>query len=73
MYTDQDYQKAIKFALNYDRDLPLTYSYKADKDEYKVVFMDNGWYTFRLDGFFVRSCLKWKGKKQWCDPTLLAR
>jgi hypothetical protein len=68
-FTNQDYQKAIKFALNYgDRDLPLTYSYKDDKDIYKVTVMDGGWITFRLDGFFVRSCLQWLGKgniNQW--------
>lgn len=72
MYTDQDYQNAIKFALNYsDRDLPLTYSFNEEKDIYKVTLMDGGWYTFRLDGFFVRSCLKWKGKRQWCDPGMV--
>lgn len=67
MYTETDYINAIKFALNYpqDRDLPLTYSYKEDKDIYKVTWMDGGWHTFRLEGKFVRSCLKWKGKKQW--------
>ena len=66
-YTDNDYIAAIKFALNYpqSRDIPLTYSYKDDKDIFKVTIMDGGWTTFRLDGFFVRSCLKWKGPKQW--------
>jgi len=71
-YTDDDYKNAIKFALNYQRDLPLTYSYKEEKDLYKVTVMDGGWTTIRLDGFFVRRCLKWKGKRQWCDPALLA-
>ncbi len=67
MFTDQDYMNAIKFALNYpvEDDRPLTYSYKEDKDIFKVVVFDGGWTTFRLEGSFVRSCLKWKGKKQW--------
>ena len=73
MYTQNDYIKAIKFALNYDKDLPLNYSYKEDKDIYKVTLMDGGWYTVRLDGFFVRSCLKWKGKKQWVAKHMTSK
>jgi len=67
MYTEQDYINAIKFALNYsqDRDLPLTHSYNEDKDIYKCVLMDGGWYTVKLQGSFVRSALKWKGEKKW--------
>ena len=67
MYTDNDYINAIKFALNYpvDRDFPVSYSYKDDKDIFKVVVMDGGWVNFKLKGFYVRSCLKWKGEKQW--------
>lgn len=72
MYTDQDYTNAIKFALNFpqDRDIPLTYSYNEDKDIYKCTVMDRGWYTVKLQGFFVRSCLKWNGKKEWIKKDL---
>lgn len=69
-YTDKDYMNAIKFALNYDKDLPITYSYKKDKDIYKVRLMDGGWYTINLIGSLVRNCLKWKGKRQWCANSL---
>ena len=24
-----------------------------------------GWVNFKLKGFYVRSCFKWEGKKQW--------
>ena len=67
MYTDEDYINAIKFGLNYplDKDMPISYSYKEDKDIYKIVVFDGGWVTFRLDGFYVRSCLKYKGIKKW--------
>jgi len=65
MYTDQDYIDAIKFALNYSNDPPLTFSYNEDKDQFKTTVFDGGWITFRLEGFFVRSCLKYKGIKKW--------
>lgn len=66
-YTEQDYLNAVKFGLNYpqDNDIPVSYSYDEDKDIYKVVIFDGGWVHFKLHGFFVRSCLKWKGRKQW--------
>ena len=25
----------------------------------------DGWYDFNLCGYYVRSCLNWKGKKAW--------
>ena len=65
MYTDDDYKKAILFALNYKRDLPMAYHYNEDQDIFKVNLMDEGWYSVSLKGFFVRSCLKWRGIKQW--------
>lgn len=66
-YSDKDYQEAIKFVLNYpvDRDIPLTYSYKEDKDIFKVVIMDGGWVNFKLTGKTVRLALAYEGIKQW--------
>ena len=63
-YTDEDYQRAIEFALNYPPKV-MAYHYNIQKDIYKVQLMDNGIYTINLLGNFVRSCLKWKGIKKW--------
>ena len=67
MHTTIDYTNAIKFALNnpIKRDIPISHSYNEDNDIFKVVDMDGGWVNFKLNGFYVRSCLKWRGIKQW--------
>lgn len=64
MYTQDDYIKAIQFALNYPPDVTLR-KHDIYKDIYKVTVFDQGWYDFNLQGDFVRSCLKWKGIKKW--------
>jgi hypothetical protein len=65
MYNDQNYLDAIGFALNYPPDYNLT-KYDIIKDIFKVDVFDGGWYSgIRLQGSFVRSCLKWKGIKKW--------
>ncbi len=64
MYTEKDYREAIKFALNYPPEADLM-KYDEEKDLFRVVVLDGGWYDINLQGSFVRSCLNWKGKKQW--------
>lgn len=63
-YTQEDYQKAIEFALNYPPEVK-PFHYNIHKDIYGVILMDGGWYNIKLEGKFVRSCLTWKGIKQW--------
>ena len=64
MYIEQDYKEAINFALNYPPEFDFV-SYNEDKDLYRVYVFDAGWYDINLEGNYVRSCLKWKGKKVW--------
>ena len=65
MYNDKDYKNAIAFALNFPSDYRLV-KYDFDKDIYKVDVFDYGWYCdIKLQGSFVRSCLKYKGHKKW--------
>jgi hypothetical protein len=64
MYSKQDYRDAIEFALNFPPDFDII-SYDEDKDIYRVYVFDDGWYDFNLHGYYVRSCLKWKGKRAW--------
>jgi len=64
MFLEQDYRDAIKFALNYPPAVDFV-SYDEDKDIYRVYVYDDGWYDFNLCGYYVRSCLNWKGKKAW--------
>jgi hypothetical protein len=63
-YGEQDYKKAIEFALNYPPKV-IAYHYDLYKDIYKVQLLDDGIYTIKLLGSFVRNCLKWKGIKKW--------
>lgn len=56
--------EAIKFALNYPPKVH-TFHYDMNQDVFKISLMDGGWYDISLQGSFVRSCLKWKGIKQW--------
>jgi hypothetical protein len=63
-YTKYDYEKAIEFALNYPPEIG-PYYYNIDKDLYIMQGLDGGWYNIKLQGSFVRSCLKWKGIKKW--------
>ena len=63
MYTDDDYDKAIRLALNDNPKKPLlilSRKYNEEKDLFKIRLRDiTGEYvTFRLEGQFVRSCLK---------------
>jgi len=67
MYTREDYKNSIDFALNYPPEYDLI-EYDSEKDLFRVYVFDNGWYDMYLEGFFVRSCLRWKGKRQWI-PT----
>lgn len=74
MYTDKDYENAIRLALNDNPKKPMTiYSrkYKEDKDLFKVTVRDitGEAVTIRLEGEFVRSCLKAqaKGVKKWVE------
>jgi hypothetical protein len=64
MYSKTDYKNAIDFALNYPPDYHLI-KYDSDKDLFDVEIFDEGWYRMNLDGYFVRSCLNWKGEKKW--------
>lgn len=63
-YCNADYMEAIKFALNYPPKVH-TFQYDMYQDVFKILLMDGGWYDISLQGSFVRSCLKWKGIKQW--------
>lgn len=65
-YTEKDYQEAIEFAFNYPPEI-MKWKYIDDDDNYDVILLDGGIYNIKLQGFFVRSCLKWKGKKQWVN------
>ena len=67
-YTQDDYKSAIEFALNYPPEVK-SFHYNNPKDIYDVVLMDEGWYNIKLEGKFVRDCLKWKGIKQWKHQT----
>jgi hypothetical protein len=64
MYTKKDYRDAINFALNYPPDFDLV-KHDLIKDLYRVYVFDGGWYDINLCGYYVRSCLKWKGIKKW--------
>ena len=76
MYTDKDYEDAIRLALNDNPKKPLliySYKYNEDKDLFKVRLRDitGESVTFRLEGSFVRSCLvavKERGIKSWVKP-----
>jgi hypothetical protein len=65
-YTEHDYEKAIEFALNYPSKIER-YHYNRYYDIYTMTVIDDGfhWHNVNLQGSFVRSCLKWKGIKQW--------
>jgi len=63
-YTKEDYQKAIEFALNYPSNI-IRWHYSYGSDIYGVIVADIGYQTVKLEGQFVRSCLKWKGIKKW--------
>ena len=63
-YTKDDYQQAIEFALNYPPKVG-PYYYDISKDIYIVDILDTGWYNIAVQGHFVRSCLTWKGMKNW--------
>ena len=64
MYTKEDYREAINFALNYPPDFDLV-KHDEEKDLYRVYVFDAGWYDINLEGYYVRSCLKWKGIRKW--------
>jgi len=68
MYTKANYRDAMNFALNYPPDFDLV-NYDEDLDIYQVSVFDEGWYSIALYGFFIRSCLIWKGKKQWKEGS----
>lgn len=68
MYIESDYKDAMNFALNYPPDFDLV-NYDEELDLYRVSVFDAGWYSLSLHGFFVRSCLKWKGKKLWSEEN----
>jgi len=62
-YTKNDYTAAIRFVLNYPPE--FDYRYNIHKDIYRCNVFDQGWYDVKLDGKFVRSALKWSGKRYW--------
>jgi hypothetical protein len=55
------YIEAAKFALNSEAGSLVIHGirYNEDKDKYKVSVFDDGWYTVKLNGSFIRSCFKW--------------
>lgn len=63
-FTRREYEEAIAFALNYPPEIH-NWKYQHGKDIFKVLLFDAGWYTIKLEGKFVRSCLKWQGIKKW--------
>jgi hypothetical protein len=63
-YINADYKRAIEFALNYPPEV-LDFYYDEYKDIFKVRLLDEGMYTIKLTGSYVRSCLSWKGIKKW--------
>lgn len=71
MYTKQDYGDAIAFALNYPEEI-TSISYDKHIDKWIVhcgnkdnnhMANDYGW--IRLEGSYIRSCLKWEGVPLW--------
>jgi len=65
-YTKDDYQRAIEFALNYPSTIS-PYYYDRYSDRYIVDILETGWQNMYVEGFLVRSCLKWKGIKKWAE------
>lgn len=65
-YTQDDYKAAIEFGMNYPPEIRAWY-YDQHKDIYKVQVLDDGIYEIKLQGEFIRHCLKWKGIKKWKD------
>lgn len=63
-FTEEEYEEAIKFALNYPPVVKAK-KYDEEKDIFRVLLFDAGWYHMKLEGKFVRSCLKWQGIKKW--------
>jgi hypothetical protein len=63
-YTQDNYKAAIEFGLNYPPEIRAWY-YDQHKDIFKVQVLDNGIYEIKLQGEFIRHCLKWKGIKEW--------
>jgi hypothetical protein len=62
-YTKQDYHDAINFCLNYPTE--FDYYYNLTKDIYTCNVLVDGWHTLKLEGGFVRTALKYEGKRQW--------
>jgi hypothetical protein len=54
----------IAFALNYPTEFELI-RYDAIKKNYRVTYLEGGWYTIDLDESFVRSCMIYQGQKAW--------
>jgi hypothetical protein len=64
MYTDEDYEDAVDFVLNYPPEL-LGIVYDEVKDIYTVHLMDEGIYKIKLEGQLIRSAVLWEGERQW--------
>lgn len=70
----KEYEQAIMMALNIKGDRPVTFTYNEDKDIWKTVVFEGGWYTIRLEGKFVRSCFKWLksgGTMEYYEPEYI--
>lgn len=68
IYNPPDYYKAIKLALNLDKELIHIWIYDIEKDIWDVCVQDGKWNVdFQLQGKFVRSCFKAvrKGINRW--------
>jgi hypothetical protein len=64
-YSDKEIKEAIMFALNYPREVEVV-RYDVIQDKYLCRVWEYGYPdNIRLDGFFIRSCLEWQGKKEW--------
>jgi len=69
-YTKEDYHKAIEFALNYPPEV-RTFHYDMNNDLFVIELLETDGIVHRvkLQGWFIRKCLKWSGKRSWKRDT----
>lgn len=64
-YTEKEIYDACMFALNYPREIEVV-RHDVITDKFLVRIWEYGYPdNIRLDGSFVRSCIEWKGKREW--------
>lgn len=70
-YTDEDYKRAISFALSNPPEI-RSYYYDQNLDLFIIDMLETDGIVHRvkLHGWFIRKCLKWSGKKQWTPSNI---